>query len=114
MPQLSHHIQSSKPNAKNLSQAASKNFGEDSHGHEYIIDHPRRDIFVRRVWLLWARALVLNGRHGGTQSAFISEGNRAMVKPTVEKMVNGNADALAKERPSRREDCEGPTTTRSA
>jgi hypothetical protein len=53
-----------RPNAKNLSQAASKNFGEYSHGHEHVIDHPRRDIFVRRVWLLWARALVLNGRHG--------------------------------------------------
>jgi hypothetical protein len=30
------------------------------------------------------------------QSAFSSEGYPAMVKPIVEKMVNGNADALAK------------------
>jgi hypothetical protein len=34
------------------------------YGHEYTIDHRRRDIFVRRVWLLWARALVLNERYG--------------------------------------------------
>jgi hypothetical protein len=41
-----------------------KNSESYSHGHEHTIDHPRRDIFVRRVWLLWARALVLSGRHG--------------------------------------------------
>jgi hypothetical protein len=32
------------------------------HGHEYIIDHPRGDIFVWRIWLLRAGALVLNRR----------------------------------------------------
>jgi hypothetical protein len=57
---------------RNLSQAATKT-SESSHGHEHIIDHSRRDIFVRRVWLLWARALVLNGMPRSTQSAFISE-----------------------------------------
>jgi hypothetical protein len=41
-----------------------KNSESFSYGHEYTIDHPRRDIFVRRIWLLWARALVLNERHG--------------------------------------------------
>jgi hypothetical protein len=93
--QLSRNIQSSKANAKFIA-SRDQNFGEYSHGHEHIIDHPRRDIFVRRVWLLWARALVLNGTPRSTQSAFISEGYPAMVKATVERMVKGNADALGK------------------
>ena len=41
-----------------------KNSESYIHGHEHTIDHPRRDIFVRRVWLLWSRALVLSGQHG--------------------------------------------------
>src|ERR1700722_13474544 len=93
--QLSRNIQSSKANAKFIA-SRDQNFGEYSHGHEHIIDHPRRDIFLRRVWLLWGRALVLNGMPQSTQSAVISEGYPAMVKATVERMVKGNADALDK------------------
>jgi hypothetical protein len=89
------NIQSSKAHAKFIA-SRDQNFGEYSHGHEHIIDHPRRDIFVRRVWLLWARALVLNGMPRSTQSAFISEGYPAMAKATVERMVKRNADALGK------------------
>jgi hypothetical protein len=49
-----------------------KNSESYSNGHEYTIDHPRRDIVVRRVWLLRARALVLNERHG-TNSLLVAE-----------------------------------------
>ena len=33
--------------------------GDHCHGYEYTAHHHRRDIFVRRVWILWARSLVL-------------------------------------------------------
>ena len=49
-----------------------KNSESYSNGHEYTIDHPRRDIVVRRVWVLRARALVLNERHG-TNSLLVAE-----------------------------------------
>jgi hypothetical protein len=57
------HSNSVRPTRK-IYRKLAQIFGEYSHGHEHIIDHPRRDIFVWRVWFLWARALVLNARHG--------------------------------------------------
>jgi hypothetical protein len=46
-----------------ISLARAENQGKCGYGHEYIIDHRRRDILVRRVRFLWAGTLVLNQRH---------------------------------------------------
>jgi hypothetical protein len=54
------HRRFSQADAEILSRVARKTLRKCGRGHEYIIDHPRRDILVRRVRLLRARALVLN------------------------------------------------------
>jgi hypothetical protein len=79
-----------------LSRVASKTPKRYGHGYEYIIDHRRRDISVRRIRLLRAGTLVLNQRHGGSQPALISEGFPVMTSPTVEKIAKSNADASTK------------------
>src|SRR5271166_4006858 len=73
-----------------------KNSKRYGHGYEYIIDHRRRDISVRRIRLLRAGTLVLNQRHGGSQPALISEGFPVMPSPTVEKIAKSNTDASTK------------------
>jgi hypothetical protein len=57
---LSRHGQFRKADAGETITRRGENSGKYDHGHEYNIDHPRRDISIRRVWLLWARTLVLS------------------------------------------------------
>jgi phasin family protein len=89
-------VSRSQAEAENLSRVASKTPKRYGHGHEYIINHRRRDILVQWVRLLWAGTLVLNQRHGDSQPALISEGFPVMVSPTIKKIAKSNAGALAK------------------
>jgi len=69
-------VPASQADAENLSRVASKTPKRYGHGHEYIIDHRRGDILVRRVRLLRAGTLVLkrgtgsDERSSGPSSAF--------------------------------------------
>jgi hypothetical protein len=109
--QLFRHIQSSKANAKNLSQAAPKT------SESTAMDTNTLLIILVVIFLFGGFGFYGRGRWFWTHateyaSAFISEGYPAIVKPTVERMVKRNADALARAaKPKRR--LRRATTTRS-